>query len=175
MPLATNPAKKIRKVLPDDMGRDPEPAFYFQFMTFGEMKDYRQYCNDAREAMANSSEVAAQASADLTAKKINEKEAQDKVDAADERAAKYLGDNYEMLFDKLRDKLVDWENMSEPFNPARLEYVINLSEAFQLLTLKLDQRPSVSDKKKLGSRSRSSSAKSAKGAKAKKNVRKNSR
>ena len=78
-------------------------------------------------------------------------------------------DTIDTLFDHLRDRLVGWENMTDPdnadaqlsFEPGRLNELLTLGEAFELLTLKMSQLPDDKDKKKLESPLPSSSESSA--------------
>ena len=118
MPLAINPLKTIRVVLKSDKGCEPEPAFYYRFMTYRELMEVNAF--------------------------------QENVQAADAKTlSKLIGETGKTLFDMLRHKLTGWENMGVGYDPAALEDVLTLTEAFELLALKSQQMPTVDDKKKL--------------------------
>ncbi len=62
--------------------------------------------------------------------------------------AKIFGKAGDKIFDMLRHKLISWENMAIDYDPAKLEELLTLQEAFELLALKSKQLPTVKDKKK---------------------------
>ena len=76
------------------------------------------------------------------------------------------------IFDAARTELVGWTNIynkqreAVEFDPNKLEEIIGMSEASELAYKLLAQMPTVKDKKKLDSPSTSSTARSAKTAKA---------
>jgi len=143
MPLATSLNKTTRIVLTDDVGTEPEPAFFYRFLSYSEWSEVQEYYT--------------------------------KIEAAEgEQLDALIGDKYQKLFDKLRYKLVGWENMGVDYDPAQLEHLLTLSEAFQLLGLKTRQAPTTEDKKKYESQLPSSSVNSAKDVKAKPSAKKSS-
>jgi len=85
------------------------------------------------------------------------------------------GDDTEMpfatmdeLFDRLRERLIGWRNMIDPatgehidFDPAELDRLITLPEAFELLARVCTQGPDREEKKRLESLSECSTEKSA--------------
>ena len=76
------------------------------------------------------------------------------------------------VFDAARTELFAWTNMynkkgeAVEFDPNKLEEVIGMSEASELAYKLLAQIPTIEDKKKSDSQSTSSTARSAKAAKA---------
>lgn len=77
----------------------------------------------------------------------------------------------DMTFEIIKKTLCGWRNMKMPsgqkmsFNFKRLKSMVTLQEATELMQAGVSQRPSLGDKKKLDSRSRSNTAKDAKTAK----------
>ena len=50
MPFATNPNKKLRVVLPDDVGSKPEPCFYFRYMPYAKCTELSEFWLDVQKA-----------------------------------------------------------------------------------------------------------------------------
>ena len=55
------------------------------------------------------------------------------------------------VFDVLGEFLVGWEHLTEPFDPAALDTVINVAEAFELINLLVMQAPGGALKNGFGS------------------------
>ena len=127
MPLATDPNRTFKVSLSSDMETPAEtrPVFVYRYSTG---RQWREACEFSRQIK----------------------------DAKSDTEMPF--DNIDQLFDRLREKLIGWENMTDPdtgevfaFDGGRLEDILNLSEAFELLQLKLTQSPTDDDKKKLES------------------------
>ena len=87
-----------------------------------------------------------------------------------------------LVFEAIRATLVGWENLIDPetdkeipYDPDKLEGLLTLHEATELMQVAVAQSPTLEDKKKLRSRSRSSTAKGAKTVRAKKTAKTNPR
>lgn len=76
----------------------------------------------------------------------------------------------ELTFKVIKKTLCGWRNIKTaegreiPFNVEKLKSMVSLGEAIELMQAAVAQRPSVPDKKKLGSQSGSDTAESAKAA-----------
>lgn len=129
MPIAIDPLQKFKISLSSDIDK-PEaerPAFIYRYATGRQWLEAKDFDRKIKEAKSDK---------DMPFDTISD------------------------LFDKLRFKLIGWENMNDPetgepisFNPAKLEDILTMSEAFELLGLCLQQRVSEDDKKKLESQS----------------------
>ena len=87
-------------------------------------------------------------------------------------ATKEAGELFDLAFQVIRKVLCNWRNMKEaggkviPYDPKKLDTLLSLQETTELMMRAVDQGPTVEDKKKLDLPLDSSTAKSAKTAKA---------
>lgn len=50
MPLITRPTQTIKIVLPEDVGKEPEPAFFYKPLTYRQATEILEYQNNIRQA-----------------------------------------------------------------------------------------------------------------------------
>lgn len=127
MPIAIDPLQKFKAVLLSDRDKSEgeRPAFIYRYATGRQWLAAREFDQQIKNAKTDN---------------------------------EMPFDTIAELFDKLRFKLIGWEHMNDPdtgepikFDPAKLEDLLTMTEAFELLGLCLQQRVSDSDKKKLES------------------------
>ena len=133
MPLATDPNQTFEVVLISDRDKpeNEQPAFIYRYSTGRQWRaanEFRQKINAAKD------------------------DSEMPFDTLDE------------LYAMISNRMIGWRNMKDPdtgddlpFDISRLDDILTLPEAFELLALKLEQRVNEMDKKKLESLSVSSS------------------
>lgn len=149
MPLVLEPDSTYEYVLSNDAGKPKEkqPTFIFKYLSSRKWRELARLSD-----------------------KFDKDTAGDEGDAA-----------MDAVFEAIKMALVGWRNMTWPdgkeveFDPDKLEDILMPDEAIELMQAAVSQLPTAEDKKKLDSRSTSSTDRSARTAKDKKRVGKSRR